>query len=84
MALQIARLIAVVALLCVAAAIATPKGRIPLAFRGLAKMLGGCEVPKSRGSEVGQPRNPATPQPSARKRGLAFSLVLLAILLALI
>ena len=39
MVLQIARLVAVVALLCVAAAIATPKGRLPLALRGLAKML---------------------------------------------
>ena len=83
-ALQIARLIAVVALVCVAAAIATPKGRLPLALRGLAKMMGSCEVPRSRGSEVKQLLNPATPQPSARKRGLAFLLVLLAILLALI
>ena len=83
-ALQIARLVAVLALVCVAAAIATPKGRLPLALRGLAKMMGSCEVPRSRGSEVKQPRNPATPQPSARKRGLAFFLVLLAILLALI
>ena len=39
MALQIARLIAVVALLCVAAAIATPKGRLPLALRGVAKLF---------------------------------------------
>ena len=39
-ALQIARLVAVLALVCVAAAIATPKGRLPLALRGLAKMLG--------------------------------------------
>ena len=84
MVLQIARLVAVVALLCVAAAIATPKGRLPLALRGLAKMLRSCEVPKLRGSEVEQPRNPVTPQPSARKRSLAFAFVLLAILLALI
>ena len=83
-ALQIARLVAVLALVCVAAAIATPKGRLPLALRGLAKMMGSCEVPRSRGSEVKQPHNPATPQPSAWKRGLAFLLVLLAILLALI
>ena len=35
----IARIIAVVALLCVAAAIATPPGRLPLAIRGLQRML---------------------------------------------
>lgn len=84
MALQIARLVAVLALLCVAAAIATPKGRLPLALRGLAKMVRSCEVPKSRGSEVKKPRNPVTPQPSVRKRAFAFFLVILAILLALI
>ena len=84
MAFQIARLVAVVALLCAAAAIATPKGRLPLALRGLAKMVGSFGVSGLRGSEVKQPRNHATPQPSARKRGLAFLLVLLAILLALI
>ena len=91
-ALQIARLVAVMALVCVAAAIATPRGRLPLALRGLAKMLRSCEVPRFRGSEVKQPRNPVTPQPrnpetqqpSAWKRGLAFLLVILAILLALI
>ena len=37
---QILRIVAVVALLCVAAALATPPGRLPLALRGLAKMLG--------------------------------------------
>ena len=84
MAFQIARLTAVVALLCAAAAIATPKGRLPLALRGLAKMVGSRGVPELRGSEVKQPRNPVTTQPSARKRGLAFFFVLLAILLALI
>ena len=83
-AIQIARLVAVLALVCVAAALATPKGRLPLALRGLAKMLQSCEVPRSRGSAVRQPRNPATPQPSVRKRAFAFLLVLLAILLALI
>ena len=83
-AIQIARLVAILALLCVAAAIATPKDRIPLALRGLAKMLRSCEVPELRGSEAEQPRNPVTPQPSVRKRGLAFTLVILAILLALI
>ena len=83
-ALQIARLVAVLALVCVAAAIATPKGRLPLALRGLAKMLQGCKVAELQGSSTLQPCNPGTLQPSARKRLLAFLLVLLAILLALI
>ena len=83
-AFQIARIAAVIALVCIAAALATPKGRLPLALRGLAKMLGSCEAAGFRGSEVKQPRNSAIPQPSARKRGLAFILVLLAILLSLI
>ena len=82
--LQIARLIAVLALLCAAAAIATPKGRLPLALRGLAKMLKGCKVEKLQGSSTLQPCNSVTLQPSARKRLLAFALILLAILLALI
>ena len=83
-ALQIARLVAVLALLCAAAAIATPKGRLPLALRGLAKMLQGCKVAEFQGSSTLQPCNPGTLKPSAWKRGLAFLLVILAILLALI
>ena len=69
MVLQIARLVAVVALLCVAATIATPKGRLPLALRGVAKLF------RISGEEQTVP---------AWKRLLAFVLVLLAILLALI
>ena len=84
MALQVARLVAVVALLCAAAAIATPKGRLPLALRGLAKMLGSCEVEKLRSCDSSKPLNLSTSQPPAWKRLLAFVLVLLAILLALI
>ena len=84
MALQIARLVAVVALLCVAAAIATPKGRLPLALRGLERMLKSCKVEKLQGPSTVQPFDRSTFQPSVRKRGLAFFLVLLAILLALI
>ena len=83
-AIQIARLVAILALLCVAAAIATPKDRIPLALRGLAKMLQGCKVAEFQGSSTLQPCNPGTLKPSAWKRGLAFALVILAILLALI
>ena len=69
MVLQIARLVAVLALLCVAAAIATPKGRLPLALRGVAKLF------RISGEEQAV---------SVWKRLLAFVLVLLAILLALI
>ena len=38
-ALQIVRIVAVIALVCVAGALATPKGRIPLALRGVAKLF---------------------------------------------
>ena len=84
MAFQIARLVVVIALLCAAAAIATPKGRLPLALRGLEKMLKGCKIEKLQGPSTVQPFNRSTFQPSARRRGLAFVVVLLALLLALI
>ena len=83
-AFQLVRICLVIALVCVAAALATPKGRLPLALRGLAKMLQGCKVAEFQGSSTLQPCNPGTLKPSAWKRGLAFALVLLAILLALI
>lgn len=38
-ALQIVRIIVVIALVCVAGAMVTPKGRIPLALRGVAKLF---------------------------------------------
>ena len=80
MALQIARLVAVVALLCAAAAVATPKGRLPLALRGRAKM-----VARDRGQTQSTAVDGCRLQSvSAGKRTLAFLLVLLAILLALI
>ena len=83
-AFQLARICLVIALVCVAAAIATPKDRIPLALRGLAKMLQGCKVAEFQGSSTLQPCNPGTLKPSAWKRGFAFLLGILAILLALI
>ena len=80
MALQIARLIAVVALLCVAAAIATPKGRLPLALRGLAKLLA-----RDRGQTQSTAVDGGRQQSvSGGKRALAFALVVLAVLLALL
>ena len=83
-AFQLVRICLVIALVCVAAALATPKGRLPLALRGLAKMLQGCKVAEFQGSSTLQPCNPGTLKPSAWKRGLAFLFVVLAILLALI
>ena len=67
------RIVAVIACLCVAAAIATPKGRVPLALRGMLKMLRkdlGTSAPEERVQGV-----------SARRRVVAFLLVLLAVLL---
>ena len=84
MLLQVARLVAVLALLCAAAAIATPKGRLPLALRGLAKTLRKCEGETVRGCEGEDPLVRPPSCPSAGKRLLAFSLVVLAILLAVI
>ena len=78
MALQVARLVAVLALLCVAAAIATPKGRLPLALRGLARLLRQDAAPAAPAPQgVGQPV-------PLVKRLLAFVLVLLAILLSMV
>ena len=80
MVLQVARLVAVVALLCVAAAIATPKGHLPLALRGVAKLLA-----RDRGQTQSTAVEDCRLQSvSAVKRTLAFLLVVLAIILALI
>ena len=59
------RVAAVVAALGVAAALATPPGRLPTALRGLARLLGS----KQAGAEGRVP---------AWKRALAFALVLAA------
>ena len=69
MALQVARLVVVLALLCVAAAIATPKGRLPLALRGVARIFGVHDEEQ---------------QIPGWKKTLAFALVVLAVILALI
>lgn len=78
LALQIARLVAVLALLCGAAAIATPRGRLPLALRGLARLLR-----QDAASAASAPRGAGQPVPLV-KRLLAFVLVLLAILLSMV
>ena len=80
MALQVVRLVAVLALLCVAAAIATPKGRLPLALRGVAKLLA-----RDRGQTQSTAVDGCRLQSvSGAKRALAFALVVLAVVLALI
>ena len=72
----VARIVAVVALLGVASVISTPKGRLPLALRGLARLMH---------SDRGEP---AAPMPAAAvpawRRLLAFVLVLLAVVVAVI
>ena len=78
MSFQIVRIVLTLALLCVAAALATPKGRLPLVLRGVMKML-------HRDGTVPSP-SPATgaDKPSAWKRFLAFLLILIALALALV
>ena len=82
----IAKIVVVVALLGVAAAIATPKGRLPLALRGLKKMLvrdsGRSNAVEDREQSVVADGNRTAP--SATKRLVAFVLVLLAILVAVL
>ena len=68
---QIIRVAAVVLLLGGAAAIATPRGRLPLALRGLNRMLGR-PARDEKGDEV-----------SVKRRLAAFVMVAAAVLLAL-
>ena len=75
--LQIARLVGVLALLIVAALLATPPGRLPLALRGVYRILR-----RDRGLAEDPTAMAATTAPT-RKRLLAFALVLAAAALAL-
>ena len=77
-AFQAVRVVLVVALLCAAAAVATPKGRLPLALRGVVKLMrrDGALPPPAAQPATGERVSPA-------KRLLAFALVLAAVLLAL-
>ncbi len=73
--LQIARMLVVLALVVVAAALATPKGRIPLALRGVLRVL-----KKDRNL-----KDDDTPKTAPTwKRLVAFLLVLVALLLAVL
>ena len=67
---ELLRVVAVVALLGAAAAIATPRGRLPLALRGLQRLLG-----RPAGERAGEPVSRA-------RRLTAFALVLAAAALA--
>lgn len=78
MALQIIRLVLIIALLGAAAAIATPKGRLPLALRGLQKIMR-----KDRGVASADPRDRGEAV-SAGRKALAFALVLAALALAMV
>ena len=75
---QIVRLVLILALLCVAAAIATPKGRLPLALRGMAKLMA-----RDRGRSTAVDCDRAR-SVSSSKRAVAFTLIILALLLALV
>ncbi len=72
--LQGLRVAAVIALLCVSAALATPLGRLPLALRGLKKIMR-----KDRGLA---PDKSTDATVSPRRRFLAFLVALLAVAVA--
>jgi len=74
--IQIARVAAVIGLVVWAAVLVTPKGRLPLAVRGLARMLrrdAGAPAAQDDGKPV-----------SGLRRFAAFLIILLAALLAII
>ena len=74
---NLVKVVAVLALLVVAAALATPPGRLPLALRGLNKLLR-----RDRGLPADSGAAPA-PTASTGRRIAAFILVLGALALAL-
>ena len=72
-AFQIVRVVVVVALLIAAALLATPQGRLPLALRGVYKIM--------KRDRAEPERVPEVKPPSTLKRTLAFLLVLVAVAL---
>ena len=77
-ALEIGRLVVVVALLCAAGALATPKGRLPLALRGVLKTL------RRDGAAVSADAPPGADRVPLAKRLLSLVLILFALLLVLV
>ena len=75
-ALQIARLAAVIVLLVAAALVATPKGRLPLALRGIMRTM------RRDGAVSGAA--PCEGRVAASRKALAFFLVVLAVGVAVI
>lgn len=73
--LQIARVVAVIALLCISAALSTPPGRLPLALRGLRRVMR---------RDAGLPDKDAASAASPLRRCLSFLFLVLAILLVVI
>ena len=69
------RFILVVALLGGAAALATDRGRLPLALRGLKKMLGGGRTPTEEMAARGVP---------GWRRALAFLMIVAAFVVAIL
>ncbi len=82
--LWIGRIIAVVALLCFAAALATPPGRLPLALRGLQKMLRKDQSAAGGEASLRNQQKKDQPSLSPARRIAALLLVLLAAVLAMI
>lgn len=68
------RVVAVIALLVTAACLATPPGRLPLALRGIRRIIS---------KDVGAGEPPPDAKASHRRRFLAFLLVVVAYALAL-
>ena len=75
MPFEFTRVLAVIALLVVAACLATPPGRLPLALRGIRRMLR---------RDLGIGETPAQTKAPVWRRILAFLLVLAAATLALV
>lgn len=77
--MQLVRVILVILLVVAAAVLSTPKGRLPLAVRGLAKIL------RKDASQSGLTRRSSQAEPvPAGKKFLAFILVILAALLSMV
>ena len=71
-------MVAVLVLLGAAAAVATPKGRLPLALRGVKKLMR-----QDRGETAADPSAKGVPV-SSRRRLLAFVLVIAAVITAVV